>query len=331
MTQVQREFAHTFNGFDRTQVSAHLAQLESAMRRLVSEREAALSQLNALSAQVDSLRGDNDKLQARVEELSKPPENMDDLDKRMQRVGQLAHLKAEEVTTRAQAATEESWKSTAQASIKLRERYRSLLKELDTHAEAMHAEHRAALEETRIEVQRLTTEATRRRDQLDAEAERKRRAIEAEFDANTAKERNALEKYIADQRSASKQQAERRMQEAATEARRLVAEATQESHRRTTEANAIIDRLAAIGSDAGKRLRAADDLLARTEKSLQPFEDELLPVPRAEDLGFNQKSAGEETPNGEIKTGQQQKSGQKPDAEQPSPRPHANAGANRAR
>lgn len=350
MTNVQRDFPHAFNGYDRAQVAMHLAELESSMQRLVADREKAHSQLKAVSGQLDSLRAENSKLQARVEELSKPPENLEDLDVRMQRVGQIAHLKAEEVTTRAQAATEENWKSTAQASIKLRERYRSLLKELDSHAEAMHAEHRAALEETRNEVQQLTIEAVRRRDKLDAEAERKRRAIEAEFDSNMAKERAALEKYIADQRTASKQQAERRLHEATTESRRLVTEATQDANRRTSEANAIIDRLAAIGNDAGKRLRAADKLLADSEKALTPFEEELRPVPRAEDLGFNREngkaaggSSNRDQGKGQVKQGQDRGQGQpqgqaqgqgqgqakatpEPKTAQ-SPRPHAEATA----
>lgn len=333
MTHVQREFAHAFNGFDRNQVADHLANIEATLHRLLSERDSALSQVKALSAQVETVRAENSKLTARVEELAEPPKSLDDLDRRMQRVGQLAHLKAEEVTSRAQTATEESWKSTAQASIKLRERYRTLLKELDAHAEAMHSEHRAALEETRNEVQQLTVEAVRRRDRLDAEAERKRRAIEAEFDANMAKERAALEKYIADQRTASKQQAERRMQDAAVEARRLVAEATQEAHRRTTEADGVIERLANISADASKRLRAADELLTRGEKTMQPFEEELLPVLRAEDMDLDGKSSPDtpdarnnSTDNGSSKSTARAKADEQ-QADKPAPRPHAKATA----
>ncbi|MGH3450401.1 MAG: cell division protein DivIVA, partial [Haloechinothrix sp.] len=251
----QREFDHVWNGFDRNQVREHLESIQSDLQRLITERDNALSQLTTLSQQLESARAENGKLAERVEELSMPPKDLEDLDQRMQRVGHLAYLKADEITARAQTATEENWKVTAQASIALRERYRSLLKELDVHAEAMHAEHRAALEETREEVQRLTVEAVRRRDRLDADAEHKRRGIEQDFDAHMASQRSALEKYIADQRTASKNHAQRRIAEATTEAQHRIADATKEADRRTSEADSIIDRLAEIGEDARTRLR----------------------------------------------------------------------------
>lgn len=326
-TQLQREFTHHWNGFDRTEVREYLEQLEENMQRLIADRDAALSQTNSLAKQLEAARAENGKLQARVEELTAPPENLEDLDQRMQRVGHLAYLKAEEITTRAQTAAEENWKSTAKASIALRERYRSLLKELDSHAEALHAEHRAALEETRSEVKELMVDAVRRRDRLDAEAERRRRSIEQEFDATMASQRSALEKYIADQRTASKQQAERRMAEAVAEAKRKVSEATAEASRREQEANGVIDRLSAISKDAHTKLRAADDLLARTEASLEPTEEEQQPVPRAEDAEPDAAEDGQAPQNDSDKPNGQAPSQRKP--AQPSPRPHAEASSKR--
>lgn len=330
LTHLQREFDHVWNGFDRTQVREYLDELQADVQRLLAERDGALKQAAAVSQQLEAARAENGKLAERVEELQQPPKDLDDLDERMQRVGHLAYLKADEITARAQTAAEENWKATAQASIALRERYRSLLKELDAHAEALHAEHRAALEETRAEVQQLTVEAVRRRDQLDAEEERKRRAIEGEFDAHMASQRSALEKYIADQRTASKNHAQRRLAEATTEAQRRIAEATKEADRRTSEANAIIERLVAIGDDARARLRSADEMLATSQSALDPLEDELLPAPRVKPSDFDKQATEAPAADGTAEAAGKHEEPQEQDEEapterQPSPHPHAQA------
>lgn len=279
----QREFGHHWNGYDRNEVRSYLASIETEMQRLIADRDAALAHANALAQQLEEARAETGKLSERVEELKEPPQNLEDLDDRMQRVGHLAYLRAEEITARAQTATEEDWKATAKASIALRERYRSLLKELDSHAEALHAEHRAALEETRAEVQALMVDAVQRRDQHDQEAERKRRQIEADFDSNMSTKRAELEKFVADQRTASKQQAERRITEATTQAHRIVSDATAEAESRMKEANAMVDSLLSISNDAHRRLVAADEALAKSQATIEPTEQEQLPVPRAED------------------------------------------------
>ncbi|MDV6011507.1 DivIVA domain-containing protein [Haloechinothrix sp. LS1_15] len=283
VTPLQREFDHVWNGFDRNQVREYLANLETTVRRLIEDRDSARAQVNSLTEKLDTLRTENGQLQSRVEELLEPPERLEDLDERMQRVGHLAYMQADEITTRAQAAAEERWKETAEASIALRERYRSLLKELDKQAEQLHAQHRAALEETRVEVQKLTTEAVRRRQQLDEEEERKRRHIEQEFDASMTSQRSALEKYIADQQTASKNQAERRLAEAAEEAKQRIAHAQQEADRTIAEANAVVDRLSAISTRARDSLKRADDVLADSESALEPLEEEDLPIPSVEE------------------------------------------------
>ncbi|MPY99509.1 MAG: cell division protein DivIVA [Actinophytocola sp.] len=288
----QREFTHHWNGYDRQQVRDYLQQVDEAMRQLRAERDQAVEQVNAVTRDLETEREETGKLRKRVDELMAPPENLEDLDQRMQRVGHLAYLKAEEVTTRAQTAAEENWKETAKASIALRERYRSLLKELDSQAEALHAEHRTALEQTRAEVQELTVDAVKHREQLDDEAERKRRSIEQEFDAHMAQQRAELEKYIADQRTASKNQAEKRLTEASAEAKQRVAEASHEADRRLKEANAVVARLSALSQDAHGRLRKADEVLSDAATTLEPTDEEQRPVPRAEDADGGGSSDG---------------------------------------
>jgi len=295
----QREFAHHWNGYDRQQVKEYLEQVDTAMRQLRAERDQAHEQVNSLTEELESEREHTGTLRKRVDELMAPPENLADLDQRMKRVGHLAYLQADEITTRAQTAAEENWKETAKASIALRERYRSLLKELDTQAEALHAEHRSALEQTRAEVQELTVDAVKRREKLDEEAERRRRAIEQDFEADMAQQRSSLEKYIADQRTASKQQAEKRLSEATAEAKQCVAEAKHEADRRLKEANAVVERLSALSEDAHGRLRKADEVLADAEGKLEPTEAEQRPVPRAEDADDSGSTDGQES-NGQV-------------------------------
>ncbi|GAA5126724.1 DivIVA domain-containing protein [Haloechinothrix salitolerans] len=314
----QREFAHHWNGYDRQQVREYLEQVDAAMRQLRAERDQALDQVNVVTKELEAEREETGKLRKRVDELMVPPENLDDLDQRMQRVGHLAYLQAEEVTTRAQTAAEENWKETAQASIALRERYRSLLKELDSQAEALHAEHRKALEQTRAEVQELTVDAVKRREKLDDEAERKRRSIEQEFEANMAQQKAELEKYIADQRTASKNQAEKRLAEASAEAQRRLAEATHEADRRLKEANAVVARLSALSQDAHGKLRKADEVLSDAADTLEPTEEERRPVPRAEDVDSDETAseADADGPDGQATASSDGKSPQPAGANQ---------------
>lgn len=282
---LRREFGQVWHGFDRNQVTQYLHHLEAQIRQVLTERDSARSRVNSLSSELDSARREIATLRKRVEELKKPPERMEDLDERMQRTVELARSQADEIVARAKAAAEKNWAASSDISKKLHERYTSLLKVLDGHAEALQREHEEALAATKAEVERMTTEAMRHRQQLDAEAELKRRRIEQDFDAKMAAERSALEKHIADQKSASKNAAERRIAEATAEAKRLVeeasakaerlvAEATADADRRTTEANDTVERLTKIREEARARLREADDVLRRSESVLVPVQEE---------------------------------------------------------
>ncbi|PKV94278.1 hypothetical protein ATK30_5153 [Amycolatopsis echigonensis] len=291
---LRREYTEAWRGFDRTEVRQYLDHLEAQLHRLITDRDAAATQVATLSRELEAARGETAKLQARVEELMKPPERLEDLDERMQRTVMLAQARAEEITKRAEVAAEKHWASSTEASTKLRERYRRLVEELDKQADALHSEHEAALKETRAEVQRLTVEAAQRRELLDNEAERKRRKIERDFDAKITAERTAHEKMIADQRTASKNQAERRIAEATAEATRRVEEATAEAKRRldeattqaaqrTTAATRKVERLAEIREQARKNLALADEILGRSESLLTALPSESV-LPSASKL-----------------------------------------------
>ncbi|WP_236789314.1 cell division protein DivIVA [Amycolatopsis sp. GM8] len=281
---LKRDYNQVWHGFDRGQVLQYLDHVEMNLRRVMADRDAAMAQASTMSRELENARGEIQRLQARVEELKKPPERVEDLDERMQRTVELANARADEIVTRAQAA-EEHWASSTDVSRKLRERFQKLIDKLEVHAEALEAEHRNALDSTKAEVRKLTTEAAQRRATLDIEAERKRRTVEHDFDAAIASQRAALEKHIADQQTASKNQAERRIAQATGEAKRLVdeanarakrlvAEATADAERREDEANRRVQRLNSLSEQAVARLRKANDVLARSHSSLSPLREE---------------------------------------------------------
>lgn len=309
---LRREYTEAWRGFDRTEVRQYLDHLEAQLHRLITDRDAAATQVATLSRELEAARGETAKLKARVEELMKPPERLEDLDERMQRTVALANARAEEITKRAQVAAEKHWASSTEASTKLRERYRRLVEDLDKQAEALHSEHEAALKETRAEVQRLTVEAAQRRELLDNEAERKRRKIERDFDAKITAERTAHEKMITDQRTASKNQAERRISEATAEAARRVEEATAEAKRRldeattqaaqrTTAATRKVERLAEIREQARKNLALADEVLGRSEGLLTALPAESV-LPSASKLVGGDDPAKPDPSPGPVET-----------------------------
>lgn len=291
---LRREFGHTRHGFDRDEVRHYVEHMEGQLRRLISERDSAQGQVNTLSRELENARFELGKLHARVDELNKPPETLEDLDERMQRVARVANERAEDTVNRAQVAAEEHWQHAVEQSRKLRERYTSMLSQLESHAEALQLEHEQALESTKAEVNELTERATARRAQLDEQSERERRAVEQEFDATMTSERNKMDKYIADQHEAAKNQAERRIAEASAEAKRLLDEAkaeasyrldkaTTEAERLSSEAHAESERLTNLHQQARERLRQAEEVLAGGDETLTPLEGEDVTLPEQQD------------------------------------------------
>ncbi|TNC29593.1 coiled-coil domain-containing protein [Amycolatopsis alkalitolerans] len=281
---LKREYNQVWHGFDRGQVLQYLDHVEMNLRRVMADRDAAMAQASTMSRELENARAEIRRLHMRVEELKKPPERVEDLDERMQRTVDLANSRAEEIVGRAEVAAEE-WAKSTDVSSKLRVRYQKLIETLESHAKALDDEHRNALDATKNEVRKLTTEAAQRRTALDIEAERKRRTIEHDFDTTMASQRAALEKHVADQKTASKNQAERRIADATAEAKRLVdeatarakrlvADATADAERREDEANRKVQRLNSLSDQALTRLRKANDVLTRSHSALTPLREE---------------------------------------------------------
>ncbi|HVW41564.1 MAG TPA: cell division protein DivIVA [Amycolatopsis sp.] len=292
---LKREYNQVWHGFDRAQVLQYLDHVEVNLRRVMADRDAARAQVTNLSRELETSRTEIARLRNRVEELKRPPERLEDLDERMQRTAEVANTRAEEIVSRAQVAAEEHWAASTELSSTLRERYQNLISALETQADALLAEHTNALEATRTEVRKLTTEAAHRRTQLDIDAERKRRTIEHEFEQSMKAQKASLEKHVADQQRASKNQAERRIAEATAEAKRLVDEATAEAKRLISEATAAAERreseadrklrhLKSLSIEAAARLQRAHEVLAQSQASLEPLHEEsVVDMSRATD------------------------------------------------
>lgn len=287
---LHRNFAQARHGFDRNQVRQYVEYVENEVRQLLSERDAALTNASATSQELEDARSQNDELRARVDELNGPPETMEDLDERMQRAITVANERAADIVNRAQVAAEEHWQRTVEESQKLRERYSSLLSQLESHAEALHNEHEQMLDTTRSEVSELTEHAVTRRAQLDGEAEQRRRDVEQDFDETVRAQREEMDNYIAEQHSSAKSEAEQRIAEARTEAKRLVDEAkaesshrlneaTTEAERLSNEAQAESDRLGKLHQQARERLRKAEEVLAGGDDALAPLDGEQVTLP----------------------------------------------------
>lgn len=287
---LNRNFAQARHGFDRNQVRHYVEYLENEIGQLLSERDAALTNASATSQELEDARSENSKLLDRVDELTKPPETMEDLDDRMQRAVTVANERAADIVNRAQVAAEEHWQRTVEESQKLRDRYSSLLAQLESHAEALHTEHEQMFETTKSEVAELTEHSVARRAQLDGDAERQRRNVEQEFDDTVRAQREEMENYVAEQHASAKSEAEQRIAEARTEAKRLVDEAkaesshrlneaTTEAERLSNEAQAESDRLGKLHQQARQRLRKAEEVLSGGDDALAPLDGEQVTLP----------------------------------------------------
>lgn len=282
---LRRDFGQAWHGFDRTQVAQYLDHLEAQVHQIMAERDSAEARATESARELDSVRQEVESLRARVEELKKPPERIEDLDERMQRTVELAQNRAAEILEGAETAAEKNWAESSAVSNTLHERYKKLLETLDGHADALKLEHEEALASTKAEVEKMTTDAAHRREELDAEAETKRRKIEEEFQERLAAERRALDDHVTEEKATSRREAEERVDEAKHEAKRLVDEATEkarelvesataEADRRTSEANDVVSRLTTIREEARTRLQEADRMLEQGESALIPPQDE---------------------------------------------------------
>ncbi|HEX3780715.1 MAG TPA: cell division protein DivIVA [Pseudonocardiaceae bacterium] len=278
-------FDVVWHGFDRVQVKQYLDDLDAEMKLLSADRDAALSQVSDLTEQLSASHARASELNKQVSGLVELPKNADDLDDRCRRMVQLAHHQAAEITARAQAAATHSWASAEDAAAKLRGNYEKLLNELDKQRQEIRGQHSQIVDQARTTVAEMTTQATKRRHDLDAQAEGRRVKIEDEFERTMTSKRQALAKEIEQQRGASRAEAERRVREATEEAERRVREATEraerklrettdECHRRVNEANRRVQDLRGLRQRITQQLHSAHKLMKDATPLLDALEDE---------------------------------------------------------
>jgi colicin import membrane protein len=281
-------FSVVRHGYDRTQVNRHIRQAEAVTRRVTTERDHYQRQVTELSTQLDAARAQIATLTERVDALTADA-GAAGRDERTNRVLAIAKSQATEITERARVAAEETWSAAEHAAATLRERYERLLADLDRE----HKEIQAVAGTT---VAAMTTEAERRRREIDAAAEADRIRIDREFSESMNAKRNALRREIETARATSTEEATRRVREATEAAETRIREADEAAERRIREANetadrrlaaatAEVDRLAALRDQLAAQLRDTHQLVERVTATLAPaeaemsFEDTLLLPP----------------------------------------------------
>ncbi|ALG06559.1 hypothetical protein [Kibdelosporangium phytohabitans] len=251
------------HGFDRAQVQQHIANLESNLRRLTADRDNARAQAAEQTRQIDAMRAELNQLSQQVTGSTQPIKTVDEVHKQLRVMLEVTKAEALEITARAQAAADKTFATAQQASAALRSRYEFLLADLEAQQTQLQTEHKAALEQARADLNRMSTDAEDRRSKFGEQADAQHRQVEQEFESAMAARRAALDQEIAERRITSQREAEK-----------LVSDATAEANRRTTEAQQKIDQLASLRQRVSERLRETSQLLTQSSTLLEPLDTE---------------------------------------------------------
>lgn len=264
-------FDVVLRGYRRGPVRRYVQSVEEELRMLAADRDANAHHAESLTREVEKLRAERAELERRVDQLSRAPIDAAALPERLQRMLELAKEEAAEITARAQAAAENCWATAQEAAGRLRARYEDSIAELDNRRRAMETEHRTLLAQTRAEVADMTTEADRRREELDRKAAQRREQIETDFDIAMAARRAEAMQELAQQKAAAR-----------AEADRIVAEAKADAARRIDAAQRKVDELHDLRGQLAARIRGAREVLAEAAPLLQVDPDpDTAPRPRA--------------------------------------------------
>jgi len=261
------------HGFDRNQVRRHLEQLAAAAERSDDARLESVGHAAELRGELEIARREIAALSERLDTLDHG--DSDDSGDSATRLLAVAKSQATEVTARAKVAAEQTWAAAEQASAALRERYRRMLADLDEQHAELNASHTGLLAAAKAEVEKMTTEAARRRAAIDKEAERDRVRIDREFSESMTTKRAALQRELDTARAASVKEVDDRLRKADEEAKLRVDAVTEQ-----------VKRLNAVREKLTGRLRETKALLDRSESLLEPVSeetdvdvDERLPMP----------------------------------------------------
>jgi cell division septum initiation protein DivIVA len=301
LVPLRTDFDVVMRGFRRDQVRQYVRAVEEELRLLTADRDANAALAESLTAEVEQLRVQNARLTRQIDAMSRTPVTLDALPARMRRMVELAKEEAAEITARAQAAAEHSWAAAEEAAGKLRARYADALAEMDRSRREVEVEHRAMLQQARVDASTMTTEADRRRKELDDHAARRRERVESDFEMAMAKRRAEAMHTLAKQKVAATNEAARLVSEAKAKAARLVEDATSEAerlvHDGTSEAVSLVTeaeeeassrvgaadrevvRLRDLRGRIAEQLRGAREVLAGVGPLMEPVPAEGAPIP----------------------------------------------------
>lgn len=261
LVPLKTEFDKRWRGYDPRQVRTYVSRVEADILLLISDRDAAVDRAESLAGQLEAARSEIADLRRQLDRVCRSPIEPEALTERLERMVELAHSEAEEVTTRARASAEQSWTAAHQAAAQLRRRSEHLVAELDRRRAEMEFEHRELVHHAREQADTMTRQAAQRRRELDEQDARLRAQVMADFEVAMAIRRAEATRVISDQRRAAE-----------AHAQRIVAEAQQR-----------VDVLRRQRDRIAEGLRTTQLLLAGTEPLLESLPEETsLPRPREE-------------------------------------------------
>lgn len=207
-------FDLVWRGYRRSQVQYYIQQTENEVRTLVEDRDAALSQVADLASQLEQARSEAEELRAKLDDACRQPVDVAGLPDRLRRMVRLSQEEAEEIVSCARATAEHEWARAEEAAAELRARYQRLVDEADKWRRQAEQQRNEALEQTRLEIERMARQAEERRRALDHAAEQRRVQIEDDFEISMAARREQAMRVLAERDQASREEAARRIKRA---------------------------------------------------------------------------------------------------------------------
>jgi DivIVA domain-containing protein len=222
-------------GYDRGQVEEHLDRVEADLRILTADRDAAVAQAAELARALDHHRAHVEDLRAQVDRLSAPPDTMEGLSERLQRMLRLAQDETRSMREEAAGAAQRV-RDDADAYA------RHVRESADEHARRTTADAdeqaRATLADADERGRRTVTQAEEQARATLDEARRQARDIHERAEAEAQEARHRYDGGLADnerRRRAMEEEHRSLMDGARAEAARLRQEAEQERDRLDAE------------------------------------------------------------------------------------------------
>ena len=311
-------------GYDRGQVEEHLDRVEADLRILTADRDAAVAQASELARALDRTRAHVEELRAQIDRLAAPPDSMEGLSERLQRMLRLAQDEAREMRSSAEQAArrtrEEADERARRTVADADEQAHRTVTEADEHARRTVA---AADDQARATLDEAHRQAREMHEAAEAEAAEVRTRYDAGLQDNDRRRgemedehRTLMETARAEAaRIRDEAEAERRRLDEESRARRVQIEEDFEiaMASRRTESMRVLARSEAdareraqtqlrdAAAEAARRRREADDevgevrrLRARVSNQLAALRESLADLPGLD--AFPEEAADETQP-----------------------------------